>query len=81
MVLYQKRTKKTFPKEDSDFTNTEILHKQNKNVISIVLAAYNGSNYIKDQLNSFVHQTIQPNELIICDDLSSDNTVNIINNK
>jgi glycosyltransferase involved in cell wall biosynthesis len=42
------------------------------------MATYNGSKYIEKQLYSFCDQTIKPNELIICDDKSEDNTVYII---
>ncbi|MDM1063530.1 glycosyltransferase family 2 protein [Empedobacter falsenii] len=49
-----------------------------KNTISIVLATYNGSDYIKNQLLSVVKQTYPINEIIIIDDKSTDNTVNII---
>ena len=45
---------------------------------SIVLATYNGSKYIKQQLDSFKNQTRIPDEIIICDDGSSDNTITII---
>lgn len=46
--------------------------------ISIVMATYNGAQYLSEQLSSFSRQTILPNELIIVDDCSSDNTRNII---
>lgn len=42
------------------------------------MATYNGSKYILDQLNSINDQTVLPTELIICDDCSSDDTVDII---
>lgn len=45
--------------------------------ISIALATYNGEKYLSEQLNSFVSQELQPDELIICDDCSSDNTLSI----
>ena len=45
--------------------------------ISIALATFNGEKYIEEQLKSFIAQTRQPDELIICDDASSDNTVAI----
>lgn len=48
--------------------------------ISIVLCTYNGKNYIKEQLNSIYNQTLLPNEIIICDDRSTDNTIEIIKN-
>lgn len=46
--------------------------------ISVVLAAYNGSRYIRDQLDSIVSQTKLPNEVVIVDDCSTDDTVAII---
>lgn len=49
-----------------------------KNKISIVMCTYNGENYIVDQLNSIKRQTIQPDEIVIVDDASKDNTVNFV---
>lgn len=46
--------------------------------ISIAMATYNGARYIQDQLQSFVAQTRQPNELIITDDCSIDETETIV---
>jgi len=46
--------------------------------ISIALATYNGSKYLKKQLDSFVHQSRLPDELIICDDCSVDETDKIV---
>jgi len=45
--------------------------------ISIALATYNGEKYLEEQLHSFLTQTHQPDELIICDDGSTDATVAI----
>ena len=42
------------------------------------MTSYNGANYISQQLESISKQTIQDYELIICDDCSKDNTVEII---
>lgn len=42
--------------------------------ISVALATYNGAQYIKEQLESFVDQTRLPDELIITDDCSTDQT-------
>ena len=47
-------------------------------MISIALAAYNGSLYIKEQLDSILNQSIQDFELVICDDCSTDNTWDIL---
>ena len=46
--------------------------------ISIAMAAFNGEKYIAEQLESFCKQTVPPNEVVICDDASSDKTVDII---
>jgi len=45
--------------------------------ISIVMATYNGAQYLQEQLDSFVAQTRQPDELVITDDGSSDGTLDI----
>jgi len=46
--------------------------------ISIAMATYNGAKYLQEQLDSFVAQTRQPDELVVCDDVSSDTTVDIL---
>lgn len=46
--------------------------------VSIAMAAYNGEKYIIRQLESILKQTRLPDELIITDDNSSDNTVKVI---
>lgn len=47
--------------------------------ISVIMACYNGEKYVVEQLDSIRNQTLQPDEVIICDDNSSDETVKIIN--
>lgn len=49
-----------------------------KSRISVAIATYNGESYIIDQLASIYNQTRCPDEVIICDDKSTDNTVNVI---
>jgi glycosyltransferase involved in cell wall biosynthesis len=46
--------------------------------VSIALAAYNGERHIREQLDSFAAQTRLPDQLIVCDDGSSDRTVSIV---
>ena len=46
--------------------------------VSIAMCTYNGSAYIKKQLESIGRQTLQPLELVICDDGSTDETESII---
>lgn len=43
------------------------------------MCTYNGEKYVSEQLESIIHQTLQPDEIIICDDCSSDHSVKIIN--
>ena len=44
------------------------------------MTVYNGENYIKDQIESFLNQTLLPQEIIISDDCSSDKTLEILEN-
>lgn len=46
--------------------------------ISIITASYNYQDYIKETIQSILDQTYQDWELIIIDDCSSDNSVNVI---
>ncbi|EGP5696907.1 hypothetical protein DSH74_12955, partial [Enterococcus faecium] len=45
---------------------------------SVVLATYNGQKFLNDQILSIVNQTIVPDEILVFDDQSTDNTMNII---
>ncbi len=47
-------------------------------MISIALTSYNGEKYIREQLDSILNQTIQDFEVVVCDDVSKDNTWNIL---
>lgn len=47
--------------------------------LSVALCTYNGEKYISEQLQSIATQTVLPDELIICDDHSTDATVGYIN--
>ena len=46
--------------------------------VSIVLCTYNGAKYLSEQLESILAQTYPLHEIIIQDDNSTDETVNII---
>ena len=46
--------------------------------ISIALASYHGEKYILEQLESFANQSRIPDELIVSDDCSSDDTIKLI---
>lgn len=47
-------------------------------MISVAICTYNGEKYIKEQLLSIINQTKKVDELIVCDDNSSDNTIKIV---
>lgn len=46
--------------------------------VSVVLCTYNGAKYLREQLDSIVNQSLLPDELIIQDDGSTDDTVAIV---
>lgn len=46
---------------------------------SIALCTYNGEKYLAEQLNSYLLQTLLPGELIVCDDCSTDRSIEILN--
>ena len=46
--------------------------------ISVALAAFNGSKYLLEQLESLENQSIFIDELIFCDDASTDSTLDIV---
>lgn len=50
-----------------------------KNLISVLIAAYNHEYYIQETINSIIEQTYQDLELIVVDDGSTDNTWQKIN--
>lgn len=45
---------------------------------SIAMATYNGEDYLKEQLDSFLRQTSWPDELVVSDDGSTDSTISIV---
>jgi len=47
-------------------------------VISVALCTYNGEKFLREQLDSIAQQTLLPDELVVCDDRSSDNTIAIL---
>ncbi len=48
--------------------------------ISVAMCTCNGAPYLRQQLESITAQTHPPNELVVCDDRSTDNTVTILKN-
>lgn len=47
-------------------------------MISVCIPTYNGEKFIKEQLDSILPQLLDEDEVIISDDSSTDNTINII---
>ncbi len=47
-------------------------------MISVVMATFNGGQYLQEQLQSIAEQSLKPDEIIICDDGSTDNTADIV---
>ena len=46
--------------------------------VSIIISTYNGERYIKETIDSCLNQTYSDIEIIVIDDCSSDNTINIL---
>ena len=47
-------------------------------MISVAMTTYNGEKYVKEQLESILEQTKPVDEIVIMDDKSTDETVEII---
>ncbi len=46
--------------------------------VSIAMCTYNGQRFLAAQLQSFLDQTVRPDELVVCDDGSSDDSVAVV---
>ena len=47
-------------------------------MVSVAMCTYNGAKYLRQQLESIAKQTVPVNELVVCDDGSVDDTIQII---
>lgn len=47
-------------------------------MISVALATFNGSKYLREQLESIYNQSLPPDEVVVSDDCSEDNTIDIL---
>ncbi|MDQ5930160.1 MAG: hypothetical protein QG594_1947, partial [Bacteroidota bacterium] len=47
--------------------------------ISVAICTYNGEKYINEQIDSILNQTLKVDEIIVCDDRSTDKTISILN--
>ncbi len=46
--------------------------------VSVAMATFNGEKFLARQIDSIFSQTLLPKEMIICDDCSTDNTIEIL---
>ncbi|MCE3075437.1 glycosyltransferase [Chryseobacterium gwangjuense] len=46
--------------------------------ISVAICTYNGEKYLTEQLDSILQQTVNPAEIVVCDDGSKDKTLEIL---
>ena len=60
------------------YNPNEVFKKSENPKISIVIAVYNGEGYLKDALLSIENQDFKDIEIIMVDDCSKDNSVNLI---
>lgn len=56
----------------------KLSFQKNNIIVSVVLSTYNGSKYVIELLDSLKNQSLRIDEVIISDDASSDNTVDIV---
>lgn len=58
---------------------TEQISSINSCLVSVVIATFNGEQFLQQQLDSIINQSYKDLEIIIVDDCSKDNTITIIN--
>ena len=46
--------------------------------LSVALCTYNGARFLQEQLDSIASQSLLPDELVLCDDRSNDDTFKIV---
>jgi glycosyltransferase involved in cell wall biosynthesis len=63
---------------DGHYTNAVRTTETKSMKLSVAMATYNGEQFLAEQLQSFVDQSLPPDELVVCDDHSSDRTMEII---
>ena len=47
-------------------------------LVSVIVPTYNGEKFIAQTLDSIIHQDYENLEIIVVDDVSTDNTVNVV---
>lgn len=56
------------------------MEKNTEFTTSVAMCTYNGAKYLESQLRTILNQTIPPDEIIVCDDCSKDDSVSICRN-
>lgn len=59
-------------------TYVKNMEKSMKILTSVAMCTYNGERFIESQLCSILNQTVPVDEVIVCDDCSTDNTIKIV---
>ncbi len=54
------------------------MNQSNNTIVSVIMSVYNGARYLRDSIDSILHQTFQHFELVIINDGSTDDTVKIL---
>ena len=67
-------------KDIEKYLSSNISKMVEKPLVSVIMPVYNRANIIERAINSVLNQNYENLELIIIDDGSTDNTINIINN-
>jgi len=47
-------------------------------MISVAMCTYNGAKYLPEQLESIANQIVPVDELVVCDDGSNDDTIQVL---
>lgn len=81
LIVGSLKSKKETNQPISQPTIHPLLKTMSGQGIDILLATYNGEEYLGEQLNSILNQTYENWQLIVRDDGSTDGTVEIIKNK
>ena len=68
----------TTPSSSTDAEGRNGTRSSSSHRISIALCTYNGARFLPEQLDSYLAQTRLPDEIIVCDDCSQDETCKIL---
>jgi len=54
------------------------MNQSNNTIVSVIMSVYNGARYLRESIDSILHQTFPDFELVIINDGSTDDTVKIL---